>query len=57
MKVNTKQRKKAIRGFEQVYGRQDLIDRMYQIYRMGKQGFDVLINELGGMMAETIMYI
>ena len=57
MKVNTKRRKKAIRGFEQVYGRQDLIDRMYQIYRMGKQGFDVLINELGGMMAETIMYI
>lgn len=57
MKVNTRRRKKAIRGFEQVYGRQDLIDRMYQIYRMGKQGFDVLINELGGMMAETIMYI
>ncbi|OGW14770.1 MAG: hypothetical protein A3G93_09855 [Nitrospinae bacterium RIFCSPLOWO2_12_FULL_45_22] len=57
MKVNTKRRKKAIRGFEQAYGRQDLIDRMYQIYRMGKQGFDVLINEIGGMMAETIMYI
>ncbi len=57
MKLNTKQRKKAIRRFEQAYGRQDIIDRMYQICQMGKQGFDAFIKELGRMMAETIMYI
>lgn len=57
MKVNTIRRKKAIRGFEQVYGRQELIERMYQICQAGKLGFDVFIKELGVMMAETIMYI
>ena len=57
MKVNTKRRKKAIAGFEQAYGRAELIDRMYQICRVGKQGFDVFVKELGVMMAETIMYI
>lgn len=57
MKVNTKMRKKAIRGFEQIMGRRELIDRMYQVYRLGKQGFDVLVKELGVMLAETIMYI
>lgn len=57
MKVNTKQRKKAIRGFEQVYGRQELIERLYQVYQTGKLGFDAFIKEIGRMMAETIMYI
>jgi len=57
MKVNTKMRKKAIRGFEQIMGRRELINRMYQVYRLGKQGFDALVKELGVMLAETIMYI
>jgi len=57
MKVNTKKRKNARRGFEQIFGRQVLIDRMYQIISLGKQGLDAFILELGRMMAETIMYI
>lgn len=57
MRLDTKRRKKAIRGFEQAYGRQEIIDRMYQIYLLGKQGFDVLIKELGVMMVETVMHI
>ena len=54
MRVNTKERKKARRNLEQAYGRQEIVDRMYQIYQTGKQGFDVLVKELGVMLAETI---
>jgi transposase-like protein len=57
MKVNTKKRKKARRYFEQMYGRQELIDRMYQIISKGKQGLDAFLLEIGRTMAETIMYI
>ena len=57
MKVNTKKRKKARRDFEQMYGRQEMIDRMYQIISRGKQGLDAFLLEVGRMMAETIMYI
>src|SRR3990170_4790834 len=57
MKDSTKKRKKAIMGMQEAYGRQELNDRMYQILREGKQGFDVFMKELGRMMAETIMYI
>ena len=57
MKVNTKKRKKARRDFEQMYGKQEMIDRMYQIISRGKQGLDAFLLEIGKMMAETIMYI
>ncbi len=57
MKVNTKKRKKARRDFEQLYGKQEMIDRMYQIISRGKQGLDAFLLEVGRMMAETIMYI
>ena len=57
MKVNTKQRKKATKLFEQIYGRQQVVDRIYEIYRRGKQGFDTFTKELGRMIAETIMYV
>lgn len=57
MKVNTKWRKKATRIFQQMYGREVIVDRMYEILCKGKQGMDVFMKELGRMMAETIMYI
>jgi len=57
MKVNTKQRKKATREFEGIFGRQVLIDRIYQIISKGKQGLDTFLLEIGGMIAEAIMYI
>jgi transposase-like protein len=50
-------RKKAIRGFDRLMGREEVIDRMYQICQLGKQGFDALVRELGVMLAEAIMYI
>ena len=57
MKVNTKRRKKATKHFKEIYGRQELINQMYQIYSKGKQGLDAFLLEMGRMMAETIMYI
>jgi putative transposase len=55
MKVNTKERKKARKGFQQVLGRGELADRMFHILRTGKQGLDSFLRELGSMLAETIM--
>jgi putative transposase len=57
MKVNTRKRKNARRVFEQMYGKQEMIDRMYRIISQGKQGLDAFLLEIGRMMAETIMYI
>jgi len=55
MKVNTKQRKKARRGFEQAFGKEELINRMFHIIQTGKRGLDAFIHELGAMLAEAIM--
>lgn len=57
MKVDTKKRKKSSKAFEQLYGRQGLIERMYRIISEGKQGIDAFILELGRMMAEAVMYM
>jgi len=57
MKKNTKLRKKATTHLKEIYGREQLIDQMYQIYSGGKQCLDVFLIEMGRMMAETIMYI
>ena len=57
MRVNTRKRRNARRVFEQMYGKQEMIDRMYQIISRGKQGLDAFLLEVGRMMAETIMYI
>lgn len=42
---------------QEVFGKQEINNRLYQIYSQGKAGFDALMKELGKMMAETIMYI
>jgi putative transposase len=55
MQLNTIQRKKARRGFEQAVGRKEIVDRMYDIIRVGKQGLDGFLWELGSMVAEAIM--
>ena len=55
MKVNTKQRKKATKGFEQIYGKDELANRMFHILTTGKQGIDALVQEHGITMAQAIM--
>ena len=57
MKLKTKKRKKATRVFWELYERQELLDRVYQIISQGKQGLDAFLIEIGRMMAETVMYI
>jgi hypothetical protein len=47
MRLDTKRRKKATRGFENVYGRENLIDQMFQIFCKGKQGLDAFLLENG----------
>ena len=55
MKLDTKKRKKARKGLEQVYGHRELTQRMFTILQTGKQGLDALQMELGVMLCETIM--
>jgi len=55
MRLNTIQRRKARAGFEQAIGREGIVNRMYEIIRVGKQGLDGFILELGSMVAEAIM--
>ena len=55
MKLNTIQRKKARGAFEQALGKGELVERMYQIIRTGKQGLDGFIQELGVLLVEAIM--
>ena len=57
MKSSTIRRKKARGGFEQAVGREEIVNRMYEIIRVGKQGLDGMILELGSMVAEAIMDI
>jgi transposase-like protein len=55
MEVNTKRRKKARQGFQQIYGAQELVARMFHVLQAGKQGLDALHGELGAMLCETVM--
>jgi transposase-like protein len=57
MKDNTRKRKKVIRGIEEAYGRQWVVEQMYRILAKGKQGLDSVMKEIGRMAAEAIMYI
>jgi putative transposase len=55
MKVDTKQRRNARKGFAQLYGTEELAERMVRVLQIGKKGLDSLVMELGRMLAETIM--
>jgi len=55
MKLNTIQRKKTRGGLEAAFGKEELVERMYQIIKTGKQGLDGFIQELGTLLVEAIM--
>ena len=55
MRLNTIQRRKARGAFEQTLGKAELISRMYQMIKTGKQGLDGFIQELGTLLVEAIM--
>ena len=55
MELNTIQRRKARGGFQQALGKEDLVNRMYQIMKIGKQGLDGFVQEVGTLLVEAIM--
>jgi len=55
MRLNTIQRRKARGGLEAAFGKEELVNRMYQIIKTGKQGLDGFIQELGTLLVEAIM--
>ena len=57
MQLNTIQRKKARGAFEQAWGQSELVNRMYQIMKTGKQALDGFVQELGRVLVEAIMDI
>lgn len=44
-------------GIKEGYGREWIVDQMYQVLAKGKQGLDACMKDMGRLMAETIMYI
>ena len=58
MKVNTRKRKESRKVFEQLYGREELTDRMYRIiFHRGRRDWMLYLLKFGRMMAETVMYM
>ena len=55
MRLNTIQRRKARGGLEAAFGKKELVNRMYQIIKTGKQGLDGFVQELGTLLLEAIM--
>jgi len=55
MKVETKQRKKAMGGFRQMTGTEKARNSLYRIMSEGKQALDNIFLSIGQMVAESIM--
>jgi len=55
MQLSTIQRKKARGGLEAAFGKEELVNRMYQIIKTGKQGLDGFVQELGILLVQAIM--
>ena len=55
MQLSTIQRKKARGGLEAAFGKEELVNRMYQIVKTGKQGLDGFVQELGILLVQAIM--
>ena len=55
MKLNTIQRKKARGGLEAAFGKEELVERMYQIIKARKQGLDGFVQEIGTLLVEAVM--
>ena len=55
MQLSTIQRKKARGGLEAAFGKEELVNRMYQVIKTGKQGLDGFVQELGTLLVQAIM--
>ena len=57
MRKDTILRKNAIKGFRQMSGEREMVDKMHLILTHGKRAFDGVMMDLGRMLAESILYI
>jgi putative transposase len=55
MRIDTKQRKKAMAGFKQMSGTEKARQSLYRIISHGKQALDNVFIDIGKMVAESIM--
>lgn len=55
MRIDTKQRKKAMSGFRQMTGDDLARQSLYRIMSQGKRALDDVFREIGRMMAESIL--
>lgn len=55
MKVETKNRKKAMAGFRQLNGEDQAREALYSVMSQGKAALDVALMEMGKLLAESIM--
>ena len=57
MKVETKQRKKAMGGFKQMTGEELARNSLHRIMTEGKRALDAVFVDMGRMVAESVMLI
>ncbi len=57
MKIETKTRKNAIKGFRQWTTEQQLTQKIYEVMTEGKKAMDGVMLELGRVMVESILYL
>ena len=57
MRVKTKARKNAIKGFRQLTTEQQLTQRIYEVVTEGKKAMDGMMLEMGRLMVESILYL
>ncbi len=57
MRIITKERKKAIKGFRELPLERRLTQRLYEVTIEGKKAMDAMMQEMGRLLAETILYV
>lgn len=57
MRADTVRRKKTTEVFKELHGEKDIRTQMFEVMLRGKDALDSFIQDLGRMLAETIMYI
>lgn len=57
MRIDTRQRKKAMAGLREISGEQKMLGTLVRVIHSGKQALDGVMLEMGRMVAESIMLI
>lgn len=57
MRIDTRERKKAMTGLREISGEQKMLGMMVRVINSGKQALDAVMLDMGRMVAESIMLI